>query len=117
MLKAETRCTHQHPVLDRGGSRGRGGTVTFVVPSIRLRLELADEDRSSFGAITGSRTVGFFEGSPRLVPCITRVVAVMGEGKDRGVRCRRFTHATVALGIWAQELAEADLRVQLVLRR
>ena len=57
--------THQHPVLDRGGSRARGGTVTFVVPSIRLRLEPFEEEISSFGAITGSRTIGFFEGSPR----------------------------------------------------
>lgn len=72
--------THQHPVLDRGGRRARGGTVTFAVPSIWLRPELV-EGVSSFGAITGRRNAGFFEDSPRLVPCITRIVAVMG--KDR----------------------------------
>ncbi len=57
--------TDQHPVLERGGSRARGGTLTLVVPTIRLRLELAEEERSSFGAITGNRIAGFLEGSPR----------------------------------------------------
>ena len=56
--------TYQHPVLDRGGSRARGGTLTFVVPTIWPRVELAEEERSSFGAITGSRIVGFFADSP-----------------------------------------------------
>lgn len=55
--------TYQHPVLDRGGSRARGGILTFVVPTIRPRIGLAKEEESSFGAITGSRIVGVLEDS------------------------------------------------------
>lgn len=83
--------THQHPVLDRGGSRARGGTVTFIFPSSWFRLGLAVEETSSLGAMTGNRTVGCFEDSPRLISCITRMVAVMerreigAEDQARGI--------------------------------
>ncbi len=63
----------QHPVLDLGGRRARGGTVG------PLRLELAEEEWSSLGAITGKRSGGLLdaslEASPRLLSCITNVLA------------------------------------------
>jgi hypothetical protein len=69
--------THRHvqqPVLDRGGKRERRGTVG------PLRLELAEEEWSSLGAITGRRSGGLLGASPLLSSCITKVVAVlMGE--------------------------------------
>lgn len=74
------RDTYQQPVLDLGGRRARGGTVKLVVPRVKLLLELADDDRSSFGAITGRRRCCFLEESTLLLPCITKVsVSVMGE--------------------------------------
>lgn len=79
-IQAQVTNAHQHPVLDRGGSRAFDAAVTFVDPSKRLGAELVDEQRSSFGAIVGSRAVGFFEESPRFIPCITKVVPVMGKG-------------------------------------
>jgi hypothetical protein len=97
-FERERNSTHQHPVLDRGGSRARGGTVTFVVPSIKLRLELAEDERSSLGAMTGKRNVGFFEGSPRLVSCITRVVAVIRRVGGRCHAQEAFTQVALALG-------------------
>lgn len=53
---------------DLGGRRALGGTVGALV--LPLRLELAEEVCSSFGAMGGRRGV-FLEGSPRLSSCIT----------------------------------------------
>lgn len=51
--------------------------MTLVVPKVKLRLdELAEGETSSFGAMIGSRAVGFLEDSPLFSPCITTVVAV-----------------------------------------
>jgi hypothetical protein len=102
----DTKSTHQHPVLDRGGSRAREGTVTFVVPSIRFRLGLAADDKSSFGAMAGSRTVGFFEDSPRNVPCITRVVAVMGGGWDDEKQVGESQQRAGRIRTWATQLQQ-----------
>lgn len=57
--------TYQHPVLERGGNCARDGTLIFVAPTIKLRLVLVKEERSSLGAITGNRIAVFFEISPR----------------------------------------------------
>ncbi|OCT46805.1 hypothetical protein CLCR_02178 [Cladophialophora carrionii] len=82
-MSHETRAwaTHrqvQHPVLDRGGKRERRGTDG------PLRLELAEEEWSSLGAITGKRSGGLLGASPLLSSCITKVVVVlMGEDASR----------------------------------
>lgn len=65
----------QQPVLDRGGSLARGVTLGAVL-GCPLRLELAEEEWSSFGAMTGRRRGVFLEASPRLSSCITRVPVV-----------------------------------------
>lgn len=70
----------QQPVLDRGGSRARGGTVG------PLRLELAEDEWSSLGAITGKRSGGLLEASPRLSSCITNVAVVLMRNVSRIVQ-------------------------------
>lgn len=104
----------QQPVLERGGNRARGGTLGPTVPRWPLRLELAEEERSSLGAMIGNRSACFLEESPRLSSCITSVlVEVMRDlvqaetgkwdmdsnahVKTAGISCRRIGLAQCAM--------------------